>query len=183
MLAFCSIVAGSLLCWTHPLPGNLSSGNIPKRLLPYMPIVHVSYTGNLFAHCQSVHQGYKAEDPGPRSSPDSGLLNGMVCLRTDIGSVLVLLMEVRNTTPIWKGKPKKDAGKQQGQINFLVWTNQVWIGFGRIQFCSHETFILYFLMNKRTNIPPHPQPPYYCRRWTRKHILTLFSVTKNSSLV
>lgn len=67
-----------------------------------MPVVHVSHVGNLFADCQSVHQGYKVQDSESRHSPGSGLLTEMVCLR----SVLVLLMDVKNTTPIQKRKQK-----------------------------------------------------------------------------
>jgi len=87
MLAFCGIVAGNLLCWTHTLPGNFSSGNIQKGQLLYMPVVHVSCPGNLFADCQSIHQGYEAQNPGPGSSPGSGLPTGKVCLRKDTESV------------------------------------------------------------------------------------------------
>lgn len=82
MLAFCGIVAGGLLFWT-PLPGNLSSGNIPKGLLHYMPIAHTNCIGHLSVDCQSVHRGHEAEDPGSKSSPCSELLIGTGFVKTN----------------------------------------------------------------------------------------------------
>lgn len=117
MLVFYGIVAGSLQCWTHPLPGNLFSGNIQKVLLHYMTIAYIlmSCTRNLFACCQSAPQGYEAQDPGHRSSPGSRLLTGMFCLRTAPGSAC----GGQKHNYHLKGENKKWCWETAGQTWFL----------------------------------------------------------------
>lgn len=121
---FCSIAAGNLLCWTHPLPGNLSSGNTyPERAVT----LHANCTHNLrrqlvcrLSVCPSCLWGIR-----PRAQKQ--LRFRAVHLRTNIGSVLVLFMKVRNTTAMWKGKQKRILGNRGAKFISLHEQSQFWL--------------------------------------------------------
>lgn len=74
-----------------------------------------------------------------------------VCLKTDIESVLVLFMKVRNTTTLWKAETKK-VSRKQGQMYFFVWANAVLAVFIKTQIFSCKIFVLYLFKYKRINI-------------------------------